>query len=75
MEKELSFSILGVDDHATGDEIRAAYLTRLKTVHPKEDPEGFKRLRSAYESALAALEQYSHVIIRQYKNGIPYHQI
>lgn len=39
MEKELSFSILGVDDHATGDEIRAAYLTRRKTVHPEEDPD------------------------------------
>jgi hypothetical protein len=32
--------------------IRRAYAQRLRTVHPEENPEGFQRLRQAYELAL-----------------------
>ncbi len=33
-------------------EIRRAYSARLRQVHPEDDAEGFKRLRSAYERAM-----------------------
>ncbi len=47
------FQVLGIRE--TGDEraIREAYREKLSVTHPEDDPEGFKRLRSAYEKACA----------------------
>lgn len=53
MEKELFFHILGVEETKEEEEIRKAYLEKLKGTNPEDDPEGFKRLRQAYEGALA----------------------
>lgn len=46
------WDILGVE--ATGDTsiIRKAYAKKLRIYHPEEDPEGYQRLREAYDSAM-----------------------
>lgn len=52
MDIQEMFSILGLDETTDADLIRAAYLKKLNTVNPEDNPEGFKRLRRAYEEAL-----------------------
>lgn len=57
MEKELIFHILGIPETREEAEIKTAYLTRLRSVNPEDDPEGFKRLRQAYEEAVSLAGQ------------------
>jgi hypothetical protein len=47
------WSLLGLDPHtATERDVRGAYARLLKKYRPDQDPEGFQRLRQAYEAAL-----------------------
>ena len=43
------YAILGVDPQATLDEIKTAYFALVRAHPPERDPEGFKRIRAAYE--------------------------
>lgn len=47
------FSILKLERTKEEAQIRGAYLALLRETNPEDDPEGFKRLRMAYEEALA----------------------
>lgn len=47
---------LGVDADPGDDTVRRAYLRQLKTRKPETDPQGFARLREAYETVLAIRE-------------------
>lgn len=51
MDRREAFQILGIE--ATKDEraLKSAYREKLAVTNPEDDPEGFKRLRSAYEEA------------------------
>ena len=45
------FRILGIEETKDEKRIRNAYRDRLSVTNPEDDPEGFKRLRNAYEEA------------------------
>ncbi|MCI9148752.1 MAG: J domain-containing protein [Hungatella sp.] len=53
MNRQGIWEILGLDP--TGDKraVKKAYAGKCRTCHPEEHPEEFKRLRQAYEEALA----------------------
>lgn len=53
MEQQLIYHILGIEPTKDEKAVRTAYLHKLKSVNPEDDPEGFKRLREAYEEAAA----------------------
>jgi curved DNA-binding protein CbpA len=44
------FAVLGLDDTADDAAVRAAYLHAIRTSPPDRDPEGFQRIRAAYEA-------------------------
>lgn len=44
------FAILGLDDTANDEAVRAAYLAAVRRSPPDRDPEGFRRIRAAYEA-------------------------
>ncbi len=51
------WAILGLDPTEDVSAIKRAYAEKAKTCHPEEDPEGFLRLRKAYQAALAHGEE------------------
>lgn len=57
MDKALAFHILEINETKDEAAVKSAYLAHLKTTNPEDDPEGFKRLREAYESACAFARQ------------------
>jgi hypothetical protein len=50
------WTILGLPADADTRSIKRQYATLLKQTRPDEDPEGFQRLREAYEHALSIKE-------------------
>lgn len=46
------WQVLGVSPDCSEAELRRAYAVKLRVTNPEDDPDGFKRLRSAYEDAL-----------------------
>lgn len=51
MEKNEIFNLLGIEESKDEEVLKKAYRARLLSVNPEDDPEGFKRLREAYELA------------------------
>lgn len=53
MDERTAFGILEISVTKEVDRIKKAYRAVLKHTNPEDDPEGFKRLRTAYETACA----------------------
>lgn len=53
MEAKKAFAILGMEETKEEDAIKEAYRKKLRMVNPEDDPEGFKQLREAYETAIS----------------------
>ena len=51
------FNTLGIEATKEEKEIKKAYRAKLHTVNPEDNPDGFKRLREAYEEALKYARQ------------------
>ena len=63
MEKQLIFHILEIEETKDEAAIKDAYLSVLKKTNPEDNPEGFKRLRQAYEEAIIIIGMCSVVVI------------
>ena len=44
------FAILGLDETADDEAVRAAYLAAVRRSPPDRDPDAFQRIRDAYEA-------------------------
>ncbi len=53
MERQMAFHVLELKETKDEPTIQEAYRGLLKQTNPEDDPEGFKRLREAYETALS----------------------
>lgn len=51
------FQILGIDEGADEEAVKAAYRKCLPAYNPEDDPKGFQKLRAAYEQALAYVQE------------------
>lgn len=57
MSSQPCWEILGIEPTQDQQLIRQAYRDLLPTYHPENDPEGFKRLREAYEQARKGVDE------------------
>lgn len=55
MDLDDAMAELGLDDHASPEEIRRAYLRLVKVRWPERDPDGFRKLRAASELLVRSL--------------------
>lgn len=49
MNQTTAYKVLGLENHATIDEIKAAYAELSKKYHPEENPEEFQQIHEAYK--------------------------
>jgi curved DNA-binding protein CbpA len=58
-------ALLGVPDDADGAAIKRAYRKLVLAHPPDSDPEGFRRVRDAYEMLQAPLDRVQEILFRE----------
>ncbi|SHK78387.1 hypothetical protein SAMN02745163_04452, partial [Clostridium cavendishii DSM 21758] len=53
------WDILDLEPTTKTSDIKKAYAKKLKIHHPEDDPEGYQRLREAYDTAIKYAKQYA----------------
>lgn len=61
MDIAMIFAILGIAETKEEEQIRQAYRMKLTENNPEDDPEGFQRLREAYEQAITYARESEEV--------------
>ena len=57
------YAVLGVQTGASDDEIRKAYLSRVRSSPPDRDPEGFRKVREAYETLRTQTDRVAQSVL------------
>ncbi len=57
MNERETWEILGIDATKDEEAIKTAYREKVVKVNPEDDPEGFKKLRTAYENAIRLINE------------------
>ncbi|WP_160672028.1 hypothetical protein [Clostridium sp. C8-1-8] len=75
-----SWEVLEIEPTEELSVIKKAYAKKLKVYHPEDDPEGFQRLREAYDNALKYAKNNKSSIIENTKilsedSGVPKQKI
>lgn len=52
-----AYEVLGLDQAATGEDVRQAYFRLVRQFSPEAHPEEFKRIRAAYETLRSPLRR------------------
>ncbi len=71
MQRKEVFQVLGIEETKDESVIKNAYRERLAVTNPEDNPEGFKRLRTAYEEACAYARQPEEAGERQEEDNTP----
>ena len=71
MNKTEIFQVLGIEETKDENLIKRAYREKLAVTNPEDNPEGFKRLRSAYEEACAFARQPEEEVQETEKDETP----
>ena len=64
------WDILGVEMGASDEEIHRAFLRATRKCPPDRDPEGFERIRDAYEKLKNGISRFNAMIELVSKNGV-----
>jgi len=64
----MPFEVLDINDSADDEQIKKAYLSKVRQHPPERDPDGFRRVRAAYEAVRTRKDRMAY---RLFHHGQP----